>query len=178
MDISRIDASLEDGRLLQGGYLAIFYIGMIIPLILPLIAIVLIVISFFVEYFWDVYTVVIITLLIICGSGASGGFAYLIFQNRQKKKKILLYLTDAKAVKAVTQTIGTFRGIGQPLKEVKIQVSFTFEGVAYTRNSGKAESKRIHNGYDKVFAKYADRRINILYSEQYDQVLIVKDAIT
>lgn len=31
------------------------------------------------------------------------------------------------------------------------------------------------NGYDKVFWKYVNRKISILYSPKYDQVMFLKD---
>ena len=178
MDISRVAASLESGRLLTGGWLKFFYFGMIFPLLLPSITMLMVIASLFVEEFWNLLMIISSISCAVFGLFMSTIFAYFISCNKKLKRRILLYLEDAIETRASTKTIDTFKTIGHPqiMKEFKIQVNFKIYGLFYSRTSGIAGSNKIHNGYDKVFAKYADRNINILYSPKYDQVLVLKDS--
>ena len=70
--------------------------------------------------------------------------------------------------------IGTFWSPTSIVSTAKIQVAFEFNGQKYSHLSGDNPNK-IEKGYERIWVKYADREINILYSPTYDQVLILKD---
>ena len=53
----------------------------------------------------------------------------------------------------------------------KLKVSFKYNKKKYVKYSGTKQT----NGYDRVFLKYSDAQITILYSPQFDEVMIIKD---
>lgn len=61
----------------------------------------------------------------------------------------------------------------------RIKVHFYYNGKKITKRSGVENYKQIYDGtrqagYDKVFFRYGNREIKILYSEKYDHVFIIK----
>jgi hypothetical protein len=102
--------------------------------------------------------------------------AVLIFiknDNNKRRDKIILCLEDAIETTAKSVKIGEIRLGFQP-KSVKIQVRFKVNGKTYIRES-TAKVFGGWEGYLGVYKKYADREICILYSQKYDEVLILKD---
>ena len=53
----------------------------------------------------------------------------------------------------------------------KLKVSFKYNKKKYVKYSGTKQT----NGYDSVFLKYSDAQITILYSPQFDEVMILDD---
>jgi len=99
-------------------------------------------------------------------------FLYAIVSNNKLNKKITLWLEDAIQLRAFTMRLDT---ISLKYKPYQLQVNFEFDGKIYQRISAPGN---IIKGYHKIFKKYADRYINILYSPKYDEVLILKDTKT
>ena len=65
-------------------------------------------------------------------------------------------------------------------RAVRIKVTFYINGKQIVKRSGEKGYKQIFDGskkagYDNVFYRYGDREINILYSEKYNHVFILKD---
>lgn len=172
MQISNIRASLSQGNFLDRKQFAILYSGMVALLLLPLLTVVLII----APYEWDGQMV---------DAMVGGNFMFIsvyavyisIFvKNNKLRKKIILWLEDAIETKAYSKNIGENRLGFQP-KATKIEVKFKVNNKIYTRES-TAKVFGGWEGYQGVFTKYADREINILYSEKYDEVLILKDKET
>ena len=176
MDISNIDASLEYGRFFTGIWVKFMYFSLIIALLFPLITIFMIVITFTVGMKWDSDMLMALIGCNIFGISLAVVFIYFIVRNDKLKKKIVAYVEDAIEIKAVSKTIDRLWALGQFFDGAKIQVSFVIDKKRYVRTSGTAEKeKKLRNGYHKIFSKYTDREINILYSPKYDQVFILKD---
>ena len=79
-------------------------------------------------------------------------------------------MEDAVELYAYSEELSKI-GMLLQVSETKIRVKFQWEGRNYVRISGNGKRK----AYQKVFTKYANRYIRILYSPKYDQIMILKD---
>ncbi len=102
------------------------------------------------------------------------GVIVVITKKHLLKRRIFLWLDDAVERKATTTTVDMYR---YPIRaNVKLKVKFNYNNKKYIFISGDSTKSRIlGNGYNKIFAKYADREIKIFYSPKYDEVLLLKD---
>jgi len=97
----------------------------------------------------------------------------IVVKNEKTRKEILVWLEDAIELTAYSERIGVWTPLFQSL--VKIQVYFEIDGNMHTQISkGKPIGGITHNGYHNLWKKYADRKINIIYSPKYDQVIVLK----
>lgn len=111
----------------------------------------------------------------ICGflSGIlfSGAALYLIVKNYINCKNCKKWVQDAVELNATSVGIKKayfgFSDIGLR----KLKVSFKYNKKKYVKYSGTKQT----NGYDRVFLKYSDAQITILYSPQFDEVMILDD---
>lgn len=96
---------------------------------------------------------------------------YIIIKNFINVKKCREWMEDAVVLSATT------KGIKKPLPSFtdiflrKLEVSFKYEGKRYVKYSGTKQS----NGYDRVFSRFVDKEISILYSPRFDEVMILSD---
>ena len=98
-----------------------------------------------------------------------------ILANERIRKEILLWLEDAIETTAYAKKVSVCN-LHIIVPSVKIQVDFEIDGKQYSRCSeGKLLGSRALEGHHEIWAQYADRQINILYSHKYDQVLVLKD---
>ena len=106
---------------------------------------------------------------------------FIFLMHRKQISRAKKFLFDAVELSAKTKMLdssyaqnGFFR-----VPITKIAVEFNYDGTNIVRHSGLKEYKgglrNNKGGYNKVFNKYANRQIQILYSPKYDQVLILKD---
>jgi len=99
-------------------------------------------------------------------------FIFIKIQNIKHKGKIMIWLEDAIETTAYSKQVSQiWLGLR---KGVKIQVTFKINGKTYKRES-TAKVIRGQKGHLVAYKKYVDREIRILYSEKYDEVLILKD---
>jgi len=170
MKMSKIAASLSHGNFIAGKKMALLCFALIISLLSPLITIIMLIIP---GVEWD--RQIIITLS-ICNIMFISFFTVLVFimvKNNKLKKKIIIWLEDAIEVRAYSRKTGENR-LGIQPKATKIQVSFKVADTNIIRDStGKVFGGC--EGYLGTYTKYADRKINILYSQKHDQILILKD---
>lgn len=113
--------------------------------------------------------------IVIQGGLISGGFliimgVYFLIKNNLLKRKMRIWMEDAVELYAYSEEISRFWMPMHPTA-TKIRVKFQWEGRNYVRTSGNGKRK----AYQKVFTKYANRYIRILYSPKYDQIMILKD---
>ena len=109
--------------------------------------------------------------LIFGGILFSGTALYLIVKNYINCKNCKKWAQDAIELNATSVGIKkayfAFSNIGLR----KLKVSFKYNKKKYVKYSGTKQT----NGYDRVFLKYSDAQITILYSPQFDEVMIIKD---
>lgn len=101
---------------------------------------------------------------------------FLILRNEKIRKDVYLWLEDAVELNAYSKNIGTKYWLGIP--SIRLQVEFDLNGVHYVRSTDNevrgALDKGRPVGYFAHITKYADRKIKILYSPKYDQVMVLK----
>ena len=98
---------------------------------------------------------------------------YIIIKDKQNKKHLKMWMQDAIKVEAYSKKCGEYKWIFL-LKGIIIQVVFQVNGEKIVQNSTvKTFTGRV--AYLASFIKYADRKINVLYSPKYNEVMILKD---
>ena len=169
-----IVASLKHGRVITGRRWRIgsacFWIILTCVAIMFLITIAMIILML-VENDWEneiAYTLIggSIFLSLMCGLTL-----LLIRENKRRLNEISLWVQDVVELKAISKDM-TF--VSREYKPHQIQVDFEYKGQKYQKLSTPGN---LRTGYHKIFTKYADREIKILYSPKYDEVLITKDKI-
>lgn len=122
-----------------------------------------------------------VVLIIVFGSLAISFLPILllvtIIRNEKIRNRVNLWLEDAVEVEAFTKRIDTKYWLFSPL--IQLQIEFYLDGVFYVRTS-KSEHRSAFDfgrpvGYFAHITKYADRKVKILYSPKYDEVMIIKD---
>ncbi|MBQ9714428.1 MAG: hypothetical protein IJV83_03815 [Clostridia bacterium] len=100
-----------------------------------------------------------------------GTALYIIIKNYINCKSCKKWVQDAVALNAISEGIKKayfgFSDIGLR----KLKVSFKYDKKKYVKYSGTKQG----NGYDRVFFRYADAEIKILYSPKFDEVMILND---
>lgn len=104
-------------------------------------------------------------------------FLIIIIRNEKIRKEVLLWMEDAVELPAYAKKLDQKYWVGIPL--IKLQVEFTFDGIKHTCTT-ESERRGIMDlgrpvGYFSGISKFSDRKVNILYSPQYNQVMILKD---
>ena len=167
-DLTKIDASLEYGRFFTGGLLkfANFALGFTLFFLLLINVILLIFLSGS-ELDGDVmFGLISMNILLIPFFAV---MLYIVRKNKKLKKNILIWIEDAVELIAYSENIGNIMHIPP---QTKIRVTFYFDGKPYSKVSKGGDW--LTYGHHKIFTRYANREINILYSPKYDQVLILK----
>ena len=174
MKITQIEGSLQYGRLFTGPWISFIYISLVLMLILPMITILMLIITFAIGMQWssmmigsligsNIFVGIIIAIL-IC----------VLVRNKKLRKEVDLWLQNAVQVKAYSKLIDSVQ-LGIQPKQAKIQVEFIINGQKLRRISAGKMFGSKHEGYHKIWVYYANRKIDIMYSEKFDQVLILKD---
>ena len=101
--------------------------------------------------------------------------AILITLNERMRKLVNLWLEDAIIVEAFAKNIGVKSQFGL-FKSVKLRVEFDLEGIHYSKESQSKHYKnsKFEQGYYRIWSKYADKKVKILYSPKYDEVMVLE----
>ena len=101
----------------------------------------------------------------ILGGGIMIGVGgYFIIKNILLKTKIKKFLNDAVPLKAYAQLLKTgYSALHN--QYVKITITFTYEKMEISRDSGV---------YDTVFYHFINKQVDILYSPKFDEILFLK----
>ncbi|MDE7182484.1 MAG: hypothetical protein K2O41_05595 [Clostridia bacterium] len=108
---------------------------------------------------------------------------FLFLHNEKSRKKIILWLQDAVELKAFCETLLTnyYCAVDELFAKpasVKIRVRFKYKDKRYSRDSGyKDKNGYYKNDYQRVWVRYADKYIRILYSPKYDEVIVLKKPV-
>lgn len=102
---------------------------------------------------------------------------FFVFLDR--KRKILLWLEDAIEVEGITKTIDKRKWM-IVASLVKLKIEFIINGVKFERYTGDEKVSPYWNyhardGYYSGIEKFADKKVKLLYSPKYDEVMILKD---
>lgn len=102
----------------------------------------------------------------------------LISRNEKCRKEILLWLSDAVELNAYVRKVDVIHSDLLSTDDLyKIRVEFEFNGQSYKLESrgkqlGGTKSSR---GFHNVWKDYINRKVNILYSPKFNEVIILKD---
>ncbi|MDE6104966.1 MAG: hypothetical protein K2G38_04725 [Clostridia bacterium] len=154
----KIEALLNHGKYYSKNWVIFSYITLILGILSMLLLIVCAILA-------SEYLILLTLLLVILGIV---GCLCIILNNWKLKHIIELCLPDCVEVKATAEELGI---INNNYGKDQIGVRFTLNGQEYFRMSvaGSFLFRHIE------FNKYAGKKINILYSPKYDEVMILKD---
>lgn len=122
-----------------------------------------------------------VLILVGCGFfffGVPLLFLFIFLKNEKIKKQILKWSDDAIEVYAHSKCVGEQddpRPFVFGVQYAKIQVTFELDGKHYTKMSGKTGRLGTDDGFSRLWLKYRDRAIRIMYSRKYDQVIVLND---
>lgn len=106
-------------------------------------------------------------------------WVYIQFLYWKENRDIEKWQKDAVPLTAWATEIGRIKNGATHVTRIKIALTFTFDGKEITLRSGEKNKIKenifyMNIGYDAIFCKYVGRPIQILYSPQYDEVMILK----
>lgn len=90
------------------------------------------------------------------------------------KKEIALWIEDAYLLDGYCKrTAGSIEKLDGA---INISITFEYNGVKMTKMSGSNSHNYnyVKDGYAKWFRKYENKRLKILYSPKYDEVMIIQ----
>lgn len=100
----------------------------------------------------------------------------LLHRNEKIRKEVEKWIEDAIMADAYIKSIDKRAGVIISL--IKFQVDFDIDGIHYTRTSEEEKqilfSFKSTKGYFPYMSSYIDKKVKILYSPKYDQVMILK----
>lgn len=176
MDISLIDATLKYGEFKYTDRKKfIFEIvgGLFITTVLEVFAIIFLVYSKFTYIEVLGINVILIILWIV----------YLLFYKKQNKqsKEVKLWLQDAVEINAVTSQAEVYKSVAMltPITLYKLQVDFDYNGQHYSvqsKNEYKIKFDSPPTGFHKIWERYINKNVKIMYSPKYDEVMLVRGS--
>jgi len=169
MQLSNIDASLSHGLFVAGKKMSFLCFATSLLLLLPLLTIIMLIIP---GIEWERKMIIALVMGNLLFISLFILIINLIAGYKKLEKKVVLWLEDAIRLRALTMRLDK---VSLAYKPFQIQVNFEFDGRMYQRVSAPGN---VIKGYHKIFSRYGDREINILYSPKYDEVLIIKDCMT
>ena len=178
MKISQIEASLSQGRLFQKKWLVAIYTFIAVAVLSILFGVILIIANYVFDMgeeldfiFSMVFLILFVVLLLIV-------LILVLIKNQKTKKLVIMWVQDAVLLKAYTKKLDSFNTELPFLilpEQTLLEVHFVYSDKKQSQISkGAMIGGKKQKGHHKIFSKYADKEIDILYSPKYDQVLILK----
>ena len=106
----------------------------------------------------------------------------LFIHNEKIRNKILLWLQDAVELEGHCETLSedyTSAPLNQLISSpsrIRIRIKFKYNGKHYSRDSGyRNKNGELKNEYQAIWIHYADKSVKIMYSPEFDEVIILKD---
>lgn len=112
-----------------------------------------------------------ILVWLFCFVFFAGTLLYFILKNKFIKKKVMIWLNDAIEIKAYARETKRLPASLLSLEQVAIEVIFKYDGEIVILKNGKQKWLQVA----PYLVKYANKKINILYSPTYNEVMILKD---
>lgn len=115
--------------------------------------------------------------------GVPGLFGVIAFKNEKARNDIKKWLLDAVELRAYVREIGVLKpdtvpwSLSNDYDSYRIRVEFEYDGVSYKYESRGKEvgSEDDTCGYHRVWKDYINKKVNILYSPSYKEVMILKN---
>ncbi len=166
----KIIASLTYGKRCTVGLFLVMVVGAMFCTALVPLTIILTVIT-------DKYGVLFCLFIPLIGIPALYQTVYINWRQLRDIKK---WKADAEMITGRAEE--TDRIVNRITRTEKIQIILTFPygerdimRVSGGKNTYKQNIFYLHPGYSSIFLKYIKRPINILYSQKYDEVMILED---
>ena len=125
------------------------------------------------KFDYYVFEVVIFSVLVL------GLLIFLLIKLYKVRKTVAQEMADAVELEAKAyksdEKGNLYEMVG--LEPPRLSVIFTYNGEKQLRVSDKMSVKRVLVGYEFALKKYANKTVRILYSPQYDHVVIVNDSM-
>ncbi len=170
MDINDIEYSLTLGKVI-GKKIQILYFCIIVSLLLPLVSIgicitiALDLMAIDEEMFW---LLIVGNILMLVFLGIS---IYLLVHFKKINRQVKIWLEDCQEIMGYVEKLDSQ---GQNNGHYQVKITFEIDGKKYEKTSKKVNFLTDDLNY---FAKYNLKCIKILYSKDYDQVLIPKQKV-
>ena len=160
-----IEASLTYGKIWTRKQEKLIYIGIIVFLICPFYSIILCCLP----ELWSNEKAFLSCMLFFSFFSVLGLFfcIYEINKNRKIRRLVEKWKQDSIQAIAEVNLISKQRKGFQPISDVMIELSFIIKNKKYYRRNLK---------HHKYFLKYVDKKISILFSPTYNEVMILKQA--
>lgn len=159
--------SLEYGLVLSSGLLAVMYVILCV-LVLAISTLIVIMILVPESMIYGLVAI-ICALIVLCV------LIYVIVYHHKLRSKIERWLRNAIPCNAVCNRDSSISMPYAPMRTgTKLRVEFEYDGKTLVRLSGRRSEGTKTSGYSWVFNKYVNRKIIVLYSPIYDQVLLPK----
>ena len=179
-DLSDIAGTLKNGVFMgvnrKKAVQTYFILGAVWALIVAAVVAVICVVWVYTDFLSADYFVVGLVGFPVLFSAFPVLFLVACIRNERSRKEILLWLDDAVELEAYSTGIADLdSGVSKTM--ARIQVDFDFNGERFSRVSeGRmVGDKTSPDGYHAIWTDYADRKIRILYSPKYDQIIVLKD---
>ena len=174
MNDYKVVATMEGGVPLPKGMVRFAYFCIVffsLPLIISLIALIALAAGANIDregvvacFFVFLFTAALMYML----------FGYILKKNNNIKKLINLWLTDEGIIKTSAHAIEIDSyAYNSFMKESKILLRFFIDDVLYERESASKEPFR-PQGYSRIYSKYANKVIDILFSPKYNKILLLE----
>ena len=167
MQKRRVVATLTHGRVLSPIWYAMLIVWLICNLVIAIVSL--------------IYAIVNKDGLFLLGVFLCAGMAflagYLLIYYGKINAEIKEWKEDAVLLEATCEVVSERVCYRLLEKEAKIIVKFKYANKKRKCTSGERIKKDIahmHKGHDSIFVKYNHCKIDILYSPQFNQVMILK----
>ena len=180
-DLSNIAGTLKYGVFIgvdrKKERLTYFIIGAVLVLIVAAVVTVICLLRFYTVFFTslDEFIVVLVGLPVLF-SMIPAILLVAWVRNSRSRKEILVWLEDAVELEAYSTSIPDIdSGVSKTLARIQVDFDFNGERLSHVSEGRMIADKTSPDGYHAIWTDYADRKIKILYSQKYDQVIVLKD---
>ena len=169
LEKEKIVATLTYGKVYPKGVFTFMYIVLaLVVLSIPLFIYVAIDSS----QYEILYCFIFFGIIIFC-------FTYILCVCTKTNNKIKQWKKDAVKLWADTKELDSIKNTFFGVRKIKIKVMFSYNGKKIEQVSGELNDIRenvfyTHKGYDAIYQKFANRKIEILYSPSFNQNMIIK----
>ena len=161
MKLDCVDISLSLGQLFWKKQLNIVIALFILSLVFPILTIIMLICAIV----WNYQIIIFISSIDCLSLLLMIYFLCLIIKDKSNKKKVNVWLKDAVMLNASSKVIET-KKIFFLWNGLKVKISFSFNNRVI---------RIVNHKHIVTLKQYVNRKINILYSPKYDEVLILKD---
>ena len=169
MSIKNIEASLSRGRFYTGKVLVLIYFCLFISILMPITTLIIVALNHLIGEF-SIDMIVSITITNFLSIIIFLTMIYIIVKNHKHKLYLLIVLKttcllEADIIRCQDQSDS---------KRNQILVSFYLDNKIHYKKSNVGNKLM---GYPKVFLNHLGKNQKILYSSQYDDVILLKKTL-